>query len=83
MSVPRRHRPELDRAAGEELVELHGRDGLEGAGTAHSRVMAAIQRASSGRGSPLDWELMQLHQGGRLSTMGFYEGGNAITNPFG
>jgi hypothetical protein len=58
-------------------------DGLEGAGTAHSRVMAAVQRASSGRGSPLDWELMQLHQSGRWSTTGFYEGGNAITNPFG
>ena len=58
-------------------------DGLEGAGSASSRVMGAVQRASSGRGSPLDWELMQLYQSGRLSTTTFYDGGRALTNPFG
>ena len=45
--------------------------------------MAAVQRASSGRGSPFDWELLQLYQSGRLSTTTFYEGGRALTNPFG
>lgn len=59
-------------------------DGLPGSGSASSRVMAAVQRASSGTlYDPFDWELMQLYQSGRLSTTSFYEGGRAIANPFG
>ena len=56
--------------------------GLEGTGSVYSRVMAAIGRGASGRGGPLDWELAQLRQSGRLSTVDFFENANAIANPF-
>ncbi|MEM8922821.1 MAG: RHS repeat-associated core domain-containing protein [Actinomycetota bacterium] len=58
-------------------------DGLEGSGGASSRVMAAVQRASAGGGSPFDWELMQIYLGGRLPTVDFYEDDRGINNPFG
>jgi len=47
-----------------------------------SRVLDTIQRGASGRGSPLDWELAQLRQSGRLSSVDFYADANAIANPF-
>ena len=57
-------------------------DGLEGSGSAYSRVMAGVQRAAGG-GSPFDWELSQLYQSGRLPGVSFLEGGSGVTNPFG
>jgi hypothetical protein len=56
--------------------------GLEGTGSVYSRVMAAVQRGAGGTGSPFDWELAQLRQSGRLSSVDFFENANAIANPF-
>ena len=58
-------------------------DDVQGAGSTYSRVMSAVQRSASGRGSPFDWEMQQLHEAGRLSTTDFWEGGQVLENPFG
>lgn len=59
-------------------VDIHG---LEGTGSAAERVWSGITRGASGRGSPLDWELSQLYQSGRIGTVNFFENANAIPNP--
>jgi RHS repeat-associated protein len=55
---------------------------LPGTGSVYDRVMAAILRGASGRGSPFDWELSKLYEARRWSTVDFYEDANAIANPF-
>jgi len=58
-------------------------DGLEGAGSVSSRILAGVQRGASGAGSPFDWELAELYRSGRLSTAELFENGVVISNPFG
>lgn len=52
------------------------------AGGESSMVMAAVQRAPSGRGPPLNWELTKLYQSRRLSmTTTLYDGGVLSPTP--
>jgi hypothetical protein len=56
-------------------------DNLPGA-TPYAQVMNSVSVGLAGRGQPLDWELAQLYQAGRLPTVTFYSGGSAVENPF-
>jgi RHS repeat-associated protein len=56
-------------------------DDVEGAST-YGRVMSAVQRSAAGRGTGFDWEMRQLHDGGQLGNVDFWEGGVRIANPF-
>jgi RHS repeat-associated protein len=56
-------------------------DGLSGTST-WSKVMSAAQKGLASGASPTNWELGQLYQAGRLSSVEFVEGGRAVANPF-
>jgi len=56
-------------------------DGLSGTST-WSKVMGAAQKGLASGASPTNWELGQLYQAGRLSSVEFVEGGRVVANPF-
>lgn len=56
-------------------------DDVEGS-SIYGRVMSAVQRSASGRGTPFDWEMRLLHETGELGNAEFWEGGVRVGNPF-
>jgi RHS repeat-associated protein len=73
----------VTRAVGDPSTKISvALDGVEGAGSTYGRVMSAVQRSASGRGTPFDWEMQQLHEAGRLAKADFWEGGQILGNPF-
>ncbi|WP_375430835.1 DUF6531 domain-containing protein [uncultured Friedmanniella sp.] len=56
-------------------------DGVTGESPYH-KVVSAVQRDATGRGSPFDWEMRQLHEAQELKNVNFWEGGSNVKNPF-
>jgi RHS repeat-associated protein len=56
-------------------------DGMPGTSVTN-RIMASVQRSSTGKGGYTDWEMAQLYQGGRLPDVTFIEGGKVVPNPW-
>jgi hypothetical protein len=56
-------------------------DGLSGSST-YSQVMSAVQNGSTPLATPLNWELAQLYQPGRLGDASFVSSGATVPNPF-
>lgn len=70
---------DIGNAATKFTVSLEGLSGSSN----YSKVMSAVQQGLTPAASPLNWELAQLYQAGRLAAVNFVNGaGQALANPF-
>ena len=58
-------------------------DGMSGSST-YAQVMNAVQRGAGAgtKGWATDWEMLQLHEAGRLPGVTFMRGGSVVENPW-